>query len=227
MSVLTFTPVIEIEPWGFSRVESPRIVRSGEEGVKAWREYSEAAWADGGFGELNPVASDSFMFVINSLRDSHFTKILDDEFEDIELVDDWKEVSEQLCALYGGLAFFLDSTLVCEPACCGDLTQLRELGEMLQDKSPEWQAPWNGHDGNEVALRYQNEIGSWDLQVRKWNSSEVYHEIEVSDQYLNHQFEQCRLIINQCVERLIPLLNEITPHNQRECAEILLGVSCP
>lgn len=119
-------PVIEIEPYHFSSLQSSERT-----------DYFEACMKDAGFTNVVPIAEGWHFVSARSLIGNPILEQL------IREAAEGKELDE-MGPFYGGLALIADDEAVIGPSCCGDLSDLRSWRQVVAERPPSGRI-WIGH----------------------------------------------------------------------------------
>jgi hypothetical protein len=137
-------PVIEITPWLLKDGlpdDPPEWATSSPNPQHAW-------WChlmeEAGLGHVNSLGASQFVAVRDLRRPADLRFILQRFFEhNVQPPDSM--VPEESASFAGGYALLGAGTPHLLPQCCGDLSDLSEWRDVLDDGSLDWQELWIGH----------------------------------------------------------------------------------
>jgi hypothetical protein len=153
-------PVVEFAPSIFSSADRTSPTRGGWEDPNGWDDYWRASLADAGVTGLDPVRVGSWCVpaahITNAaVLDVFVEKVLRERLhvpaEELEMV-----VETPLAVVPGGHALIHDGTVVVEPQCCCDLTNLSEWRDAAAYRGADWRMLWIGHPW--VGVRFRGEL---------------------------------------------------------------------
>jgi hypothetical protein len=106
-----------------------------------WNDYWLTCISDKGLGNLKAIKKGSYLVDMNSISDPELEIILKQELKEV----DPAEFEDQLSCLCGGLVVKDDERFLIEPMCCGDIGNIKNWTELMENEASDWTALWIGH----------------------------------------------------------------------------------
>lgn len=182
LSGLTLTPVIELEPGTFAKMEHEYPLKSGDEAPEEWHRYWCESLADSGLTGLTPIQPGAWHVEIREFDIDQVRIVIRTDMQD----------QVEAAVLCGGMILDAESHgRVITPTCCSDLGNLNEWNNAARYRSDKWDMLWIGHpwvsimfDGQQLVISDYHESDSptarWSVDPDELTEATVRAEAEIS-----------------------------------------------
>lgn len=128
---ISLIPVIELEPYNFSKIERQSPQESYLEAPKKWIEYNKNCYKDSNLDHINPIEPLSWFFKLEDLSEIELKIIIkslfDEAAKDFESIDEiLKDPIEYSPLIAGGYLFIVNDEIKSKPGCCCGLEDILE-----------------------------------------------------------------------------------------------------
>ncbi|MEK7435196.1 MAG: hypothetical protein AABZ74_18840 [Cyanobacteriota bacterium] len=195
-------PVIEVEPFSYSKSEHKTPEKPRNEDPNEWEIYNQNCYKDSGLENFKPIEIGHWLFEIEKLRNHNLKIILSKIFE--EKLDEDFTLEQMLEDIYdfsplisGGYVFSIDNENLNLPGCCCGLETIYDWANIFDEESGDI---WNGHDSN--IIEFKKEGQNLIINIDKKDYSLKLKEF-------NKIFESLEKTIDEFIERCSGILNEI------------------
>lgn len=151
-------PVIEVEPYHFSKVEyfSPQVTIA--EDPAAWESFNQKCYLDAGLNKMNAVKPGNWLFEANRLSTDQlriiFEELFTRRFETPEAIREMlRDMPEYAPLIAGGFMLKVNGEIISLPGCCAGLESIQDWCIPRNDPSTKFCEIWVGHDEN-GSIRY-------------------------------------------------------------------------
>lgn len=211
--------VIEISPYDYADEEYEFPAGSSVEFPDEWNAYWLKCISDKNLGHLQAIRKGSYLVDIETIHEHALEEIIKNHLKEVE-PDDFED---QTGRLSGGIVVKMDDRFLIEPTCCGDIGNIKEWENMLENGSPDWTQLWIGHPW--VFYKKFNQM----IEFSAYTESELKDfkdmtaVIELPETDLRMKLNQLRKQQNDFESRIRNMLNQMeTPHAER-IAKLMTG----
>jgi hypothetical protein len=203
-------PVIELEPGSFGHCDAPPGPWTEEQCGLYWRTCLEQSGITG----LESIAPRSWHVFADHLRDpALLRKVLLVHFGEDGIPADPEEMS----ALSGGFALLHEAEVITLPGCCGDLGDLANWAQAVQQESVEPAMLWIGHPW--LSVRRDGDV-LWLQQEHDYPRPEPSRSVQIGTTALGEAIDRARSELDALFERLLFVLGSLVP---RSTARLVAG----
>ncbi len=210
---------IEINPYDYtdSECEYPNV--SLEDSPEAWDKFWRKCISDKNLENLKAIKTGSYLVDITSIGNTELEKIIKTELKEVDLAD----YEEQVGLICGGIVVKMENEIIIEPMCCGDIGNLHEWKNIINETSKNWKQLWIGHPW----VFYKKENGIIEFSDYYESNLEDLKEIKSVLKIQEKDFiTQFKLIKNQQIEfenRIQIILDKLAIKNSKEIAKLMTG----
>lgn len=160
---ITLTPVLELPPASFSKMEREPPKGSTIEVPEEWMNYNQSCYNDSGLHNIKPIQPLSWLFTIESLSENELKIILkgliDRTIEDFDSINEMlDDPIEYAPFISGGYLFKINQVIKSEPGCCCGLE------DILDWKGSE--TVLTGHDDDDIVY-ITRKNGQVEVSIKK------------------------------------------------------------
>lgn len=197
---LELIPVIEVEPFSFSKSKytSPKV--SCAEDPEGWERYKQRCYSDYGLVGMKSITTGAWLYQANTLSEKQlyiiYKNLFNRFFETPEhLKEMLSDMEEYAPLISGGFMVKGKENILSLPGCCCGLESIHDWGSVLLEPENKSGEIWIGHD-TDCSVQY----------IRYKDSIEL--NIENAETYLLSDLQYQRMIHNATIElqHFIPTL---------------------
>ena len=210
---------IELSPYDYANAEYEHPNGTLKDLPDEWDKFWKKCLADKNLDNLSPIKKGAYLVDINTIKNSELEIILKNELVEVEL-DDFEE---QVGRIYGGIVVKTENGFPIMPTCCGDIGNLYEWEEILEEPNKDWKQLWIGHpwvfyrtENNEVEFSDYYEANIEEIKniksILKFPREDLRYKLEIIKE------EQIKF-----EKRIQNVLEEMGIKNSNQIAKLMTG----
>ena len=177
---------IEINPFDYANFEYNYPKGSPEQVANDKHKFWKKCLSNKNIDSLESIRKGSYLVDVNSIKNFELKEVLKNELKEVELED----FEQQVGMICGGIVIKLNNKFPIEPTCCGDIGNISEWEEVLENSNKDWSQLWIGHpwvfcrienENIEFSKYYEKNIEEIKKieTVLKWPISDLKHKLNI------------------------------------------------